>query len=456
MVARMGSPVWSPLGRPRRGGLLACAGAALLVLALGIGYLAHLVRSLDTPEFKEWMLARASAAVGARVQARTLTVTVLRGVRLEGVTIANPPPFKGDLATAGALVLRYDPWSLLRGRLELAKLSVDEPVLDLAMDARGAFNYERLGGSRATPAATSASAFPIELAVSKLSLNRARLVMRDPRAALVKVDGAELDTSVRLAPAAIEGDGTLKIEVLSLADTFFVRGVSAPLHASSGRLKLAPLRATLAGGTVGGDVDVRLQKGFRFVAKLGVKGVELRTLLQEAKATQGMSGTLVGDAVVEGAGGVATLEGKGEVQVKDCRVTQAPLMTLVSTVLAVPELAHPDFEECRGTFTLGDGRLVNPTLRFKGPTVQLTGRGVTSLRTLAIDYDLTLALSQALARRIPAEELRAAFHDRGDGFVTIDFKVTGTTSAPQSDLALRVGRAAAESGIKKLLRRKFF
>jgi len=382
-------------------------------------------------------------------------VSVLRGVTLEGVTIANPPPFKGNLATADALVLRYDPWSLLRGRLELAKLSVDAPVLDLAMDARGVFNYERLGGSRATPAATSTSAFPIELAVSKLSLNRARLVMRDPRAALVKVDGAELDTSVRLA-RALEGDGTLRVEMLSLADSFFVRGMSAPLHASSGSLKLAPLRATLAGGTVGGDVDVRLQKGFRFVAKLGVKGAELRTLLQEAKATQGMSGTLEGDAVVLGSGGVSTLEGKGEVQVKDCRVTQAPVMTLVSTVLRIPELAHPDFEECRGTFTLGDGRLVNPSLRFKGPTVQLTGHGVTSLRTLAIDYDLTLALSQALARRIPAEELRAAFHDRGDGFVTIDFKVTGTTSAPQSDLALRVGRAAAESGLKKLLRRRFF
>ena len=452
----MPSPVWTPLERPRRVRLWVFAGAALGILALGVGYVAHLVRSLDTPEFKAWMLARASDAVGARVQARTVKVTILRGVTFEGVTIANPPPFKGDLATAEALALRYDPWSLLRGRLELAKLSVEKPVLDLAMDSKGVFNYERLGGSRAAPAATSATAFPIELAVSKLSLNSARIVMRDPRGALVKVDGALLDTSVRLARASVEGEGKLKVAVLNLADTFFVRGVSAPLHASNGSLKLAPLRATLAGGAIDGDVDVRLQKGFRFVAKLSVKGAELRTLLQEAKATSGMSGTLVGDAVVEGSGGVGTLEGKGQVEVKDCTVTQVPLLTLLSTVLAVPELARPDFDECRGTFTLGDGRLVNPSLSFKGKAVQLTGRGATSLRTLALDYDMTLALSQALARRIPAEELRAAFKDRHDGFVTIDFKVTGTTSAPRSDLAMRVGRAAAESGLKKLLRRKFF
>jgi uncharacterized protein YhdP len=450
----MASPPGSSLARPTKVRLLALAGVALAVLVLGLAYLAHLVRSLDTPEFQKAMLDRASAAIGARVQARRVVVTLLHGVTLEGVTIANPPPFKGHLATADALVLRYDLWSLLRGRLELARLSVEKPVLDLAMDQAGAFNYEKLGGSRS--ATTTGVALPVRLAISKLSLDGARIVVRDPRATLMKVEGAELDSSVRLARTSVEGEGKLRVALLNLGDAFFVREVSAPLRASSGSVALAPVRATLAGGDVGGDVDVRLQKGFRFVAKLTVKGAQLQQLLAEAKATQGMSGTVVGDAVVEGTGGIATLEGKGQVRVESCRVTQAPLMTLLSTVLRVPELARPDFDECRGTFTLGQGRLVNPSLSFKGPSIQLTGRGVTSLKTLAIDYDMTLALSQALARRIPAEELRAAFRERPDGFVTIDFEVTGTTSAPRSDLALRMGRAAAESGIKKLLRRKFF
>jgi hypothetical protein len=446
---------WSSLARRTRLRILATAGAALAVLTLGLAYLAYLVRSLDTPAFQKAMLDRASASIGTRVQARRVAVTVLRGVTVEGVSIANPPPFKGPLLTADAVVLRYDPWSLLRGRLELARLSADRPTLDLAMDHRGAFNYERLAGSRPA-SASSGAALPIQLAVSKLSLHGARIVMRDPRTTLLSVEGADLDSSVRLARGSVEGEGRLRIAVLNLADSFFVRELSAPLHASNGGLTLAPVRATLAGGDVRGDVDVRFQRGFRFVARLTVEGAQLRQLLAEAKAAQGIAGTVVGDAVVEGSGGVATLDGKGQVRVEDCRVTQAPLMTLLSAVLRVPELARPDFDECRGTFTLGRGRLVNPSLSFKGPTVQLTGRGSTSLTTLAIDYDLTLALHQTLARRIPAEELRAAFADRGDGFVTIDFRATGTTSAPRSDLAVRVGRAAAESGIRKLLRRRFF
>jgi hypothetical protein len=143
-------------------------------------------------------------------------------------------------------------------------------------------------------------------------------------------------------------------------------------------------------------------------------------------------------------------------QVDDCRATRVPLLAVVATLLRVPELAHPELDECRATFTLGGGRFVTPSVSLKGPSVQLTGRGATSLTTFAMDYDMTLALGEALSRRIPVAEVRDAFRDRGDGFVTIDFKVTGTTAAPRTDLPLRLGMGAAESGLKKLLRRKFF
>src|SRR5512134_1682462 len=118
----MASRAWSSVARPTRLRLVVFAGGLVALLTLGLAYVVHLVRSLDTPEFKQSMLDRASAALGARVQARKVDVTVLHGVTLEGVTIANPPPFRGSLVTADAFVLRYNLWSLLRGRLELSKL----------------------------------------------------------------------------------------------------------------------------------------------------------------------------------------------------------------------------------------------------------------------------------------------------------------------------------------------
>jgi hypothetical protein len=444
-----------PAGSSGRRRLAIAAGTALGIAALLLAGLAYFVRSLETPAFRKTLLDRISSAAGTRFEARTLDVSLLDGVTLEGVTLANPPPFKGRLAAADVIALRYRFWPLLRGRLELSKLSAERPTLDVAMDARGVFNYERLGGSR-QPSTGGAAALPIALVISKLALDDARIVVRDPRGALVTVDGADLDTSVRLAGGAVEGEGNLTIASVNLGDAFVVRDASAPLAASKGTLTLSPLRATLGGGTIRGDARVRLQDGFRFDARLKLQGAQLQKLLSEAGAVQGMSGVVAGEATVEGTGGIETLKGSGQVQVDDCRATRVPLLTVLSTVLRVPELAQPELDECRATFTLGAGRLVTPSVILKGPSVEITGRGVTRLASLSIDYDLTLALSQALSRRIPMTEVRDAFKDRGDGFVTIDFAVTGTTSAPRTDLPLRLGKGAAESGLKKLLRRKFF
>lgn len=444
---------WSALDRGKRVRLALVAGVGVALVAGAAAYLAFLVRSFETPQFKRALLDRASASAGTRIQARDVELRLLQGVVAEGVTVANPPPFTGSLAAADSLVLRYDPWALLRGRLALTRLTMDKPALDLAMDSRGVFAYERLARARGT---APSGALPIALVISKLSIDGGRIVVRDPRSALVTMEGADLDSSVRLASGSLEGDGSMRIATVRLGAAFVVRDVSAPLRASGGVLALTPVRATLADGRVDGEASVHLQKGFRYEARVGLKNAQVRKLLEEAQATPGMSGRLTAEARVEGTGGMETLEGKGQVQVEDCQVTRSPVMTLLATVLRVPELARPDFDECRATFTLGGGRLTNPSLSLKGPAVQLTGRGVTSLRSLAIDYDMTLALGETLVRRIPAEELRAAFEDRGDGFSTIDFKVTGTTSAPKSDLGLRLGKAAAESGIRKFLRRKLF
>ena len=87
-----------------------------------------------------------------------MDVSLLSGAVLEDVAIANPAPFPGDFLVADAFVLRYRLRPLLAGRLEVERLALERPRLALAMDARGAFNYERLGntasaGAKATPAA---------------------------------------------------------------------------------------------------------------------------------------------------------------------------------------------------------------------------------------------------------------------------------------------------------------
>jgi hypothetical protein len=97
-------------------------------------------------------------------------------------------------------------------------------------------------------------------------------------------------------------------------------------------------------------------------------------------------------------------------------------------------------------FTIGGNRLQTPVLSLKGAAVQMTGRGTMSLLTSGLDYDMDLALSRGLVDKIGVKELRSAFEDRGDGFSTVRFKVTGTSERPQTDLAARIGKAADQAG----------
>ncbi len=425
--------------------LLAGGVVIVLVLLLGFGTAAYLLRSLNTPEFKKTLLERAKATVGAEVQVKEMDIAVLSGLTLKGVTIANPAPFPGNLLTADAFVLRYRLRPLLSGRLEVERLALERPVVALAMDSRGAFNYEKLaGGAKAAP--------------SKGSPNAEILMQDATKAPLMKVQDFDLDSAFNVVGAAAQGSGTARIATLSLADLMFVRGISAPIEMSKESVKLAPIRATLAGGTLGGDVKVNLKDGFRYVASLDVKGAQVQKLLEEAKSPRAVSGTLLAQASVEGSGGLPTMKGKGRAEIADCKVSNMPVFGVVAAALRVPALSSPSFDQCLVEFTLGASRLQMTMISLKGKQMQLTGRGTTDLDTYSLDYDLNLALGTETLDKVPVRELKAAFKDRGDGFSAMDFKVTGTSTAPQTDLASRVGKAAATeaatAGLKKLFGKK--
>ena len=60
-----------------------------LLVLLGVGYAASVARSFDTPEFQKALLAEVRAALGAELKVQQMQISLLRGVALQGVTIAN-------------------------------------------------------------------------------------------------------------------------------------------------------------------------------------------------------------------------------------------------------------------------------------------------------------------------------------------------------------------------------
>jgi hypothetical protein len=439
--------------------LLAGVGLVLLLVVAAVGYGRHLVGKLNTPAFHRAVLAQATATAGAEVRAKQMDLSLLSGVTLKGIAVANPAPFPGDFLAAEAFVLRYRLRPLLAGRLEVERLALERPRLSLVMDARGGFNYERLGGARrsgspgSTPAAVAA---PLRIVLRQLTVEDASVVMTDhTKARLLAVEDADLRSSFEVEGGIAQGSGTATIGTIDLAGLLFLRRVEAPLSMSKEAVRLAPIRGRVAGGTVQGELNVRLKGGFRYVASLEVTGANVKTLLAEAGSPAGVSGALAAKATFEGTGGLSTMKGRGQGTITDCRVEHGRTLGLLAGILQVPELASPTFDECRAEFTQSGARLATPVLRLVGRTVELTGDGSVSLTTDALDYRMTLALAPQLFAKVTRPEIRPAFRPRQDGFSTIDFRLYGTTLEPQTDLVSRIAMGAATEAAKDQLNRLF-
>jgi len=445
--------------------LLGALALVLVVVVLGGLYVAHLAKRLNTPEFREELTATARETLGTDVRIDDMQVALLSGVTLKGVAVANPKPFEGDLVTADSFVLRYKLLPLLQGRVDVEQLSLEKPALRLLMDEKGAYNYEKLMPAEGEPAATaepsaSGAGVPLDIVLKDLSVSDASLSMADAaKATLMSVDDLDFKSAFRVSGGVTEGNGQATIALANLGDALFLRDISAPLSITKEAMKLGPLDASVAGGHTGGELTVHLQK-FRFETSLDLSGVSVKTLLQEAKSAAAVSGTLVGQAKFEGTAGLETMKGSGGAEVKDCKIEDAKVLTLLSKVLQVPDLAQPEFEDCRVEFTMDGYRLKTPVVSLKGKAMQLVGQGTMNLETSKLDYDMNLALSTALLEKIPAKELRAAFKPREDGLSAVDFKIFGTSDNPQTDLAKNIGKAAAteaaKSGVNKLLKKKIF
>jgi len=432
---------------------------ALVLVVAGVG--AYFVSRLDTPELKESLLQQAKATLGTELKVKEMKISLLSGVTLKAIAVQNPAPFPGQLLTADAFVLRYRLMPLLAGRMEVERLALEKPALAIAMDTKGAFNYEKLGrtaaakGAPAAPGSTASTAAPLRIVMKELAVDNGSIVMTDyAKARLMTVDAIDFKSAFEVTGGIALGAGQVTIGKGNFGDVLFVKNVRAPLSMSKEKLTLSPIKGDVAGGSISGDLNVDL-KGFRYTTQMTLKGASVKTLLEEARTTPFVTGTLAAAARFDGSGGLPTMRGEGSADISSCRAQNSKVLGLLASVLQMPELANPDFEACHVEFKQTGNRFATPVVKLTGEAVRLSGQGSVNLDSRALDYDMNLALSPRLFAKMTRPELRGAFQPQADGFQGIAFKLTGTTLEPKTDLLSRIGKGAATGAAKGILDRLF-
>jgi len=432
-------------------------GIILVVFILVVGgVLFYATRYLQSPAFKATVLSRARSVVGAEVSIDGFDVSVLSGITLGNVKVANPAGFAGNLLTADAFVLRYRLLPLLSKRVEIEQLSLDKAVITLTRNARGDWNYEKIGGAGepAEPATSSAPAgVPLDVTLSSLAMNHASVVMLDEAGkVLLSLDDVNLATSASLAGGKLSGNGKAGIKTVAVASSLFVRKLSAPVAISTDAVKLAPLDGSIAGGTVSGEAGLRLTGGTTYMADVQVKDADIAKMIEEAGVTKKvMTGKLQLTTKLEGTGGLPTIAGSGKASITGGQVAEIPLLNTLATLFQINALKSLKFTECVIEFTIKDNVMQTPVIRMIAPDVQITGKGSVSLADYSLNHTMTIAFTTNSLSATP-KEIRSLFSPRKDGMLTMDFKVWGPYDSPKTDLTDRLVKGAANKLLEQFLK----
>ena len=448
---------------------------ALGVLLVVIGvYLTN--RHLQSPAFKQEALNAAREELGVDVRIDELHASLFSGVALRGVTIGSPPNFPGNLVTAEAFVLRYRLLPLLRQRIEIDELLLDKPVITLARNDKGEWNYEKIGATKgsepkpASPAPSTAApvktetpaqakpetAVPLDVVLSKLAIRQGAVSMiSEKNKPLVKLDGINFSSSVSLMANQLAGTGKAGIDKVSLSDSLFVDNAGALVALGSDQMKLSSLSGQVADGKISGDVVVKFGTGLEYIVNLQLRGSDVAKLLQQARTKPVLSGKLNITTALDGTGGLPTIVGTGRVEIADGKLMEIPVLNLLIMILQIDALRDLAFTECVVEYSISNNVMQTPVIRVTSPQVQITGKGTVSLADDTLNHDMRITFAKGALDRTPSE-IRGLFAEQPDGSLALNFKVTGPYDSPKTDLTKRItqnlGQQLLEKGLRKLLR----
>jgi uncharacterized protein involved in outer membrane biogenesis len=442
--------------------------AFVVVLVVATVFLLN--RYLQSAEFKQAALGAARDALGANVKVSDLNVSLFSGVSLEGITVANPEGFPGDLLTADAFVVHYRLLPLLHRQIAIEEISLRKPAVALVCNDKGQWNYEALTSRAAAAssnaaanasASTPAPAAPeapatvkrggFEISLSKLALTDGDIVMMtQTNKEVLHVQNMNLSSSIGFADNQLSGGGKASIDEVNLSNELQVQKISSTLKLAGDTLELGSLSGEIAGGTISGDVSVRVLGDLNYAVQVQVKDADVDTLLQQAGARRVLKGKLQTTVTLAGTGGLPTIAGNGHAELVGAELAGVPLLNVLSTILQVPALQDMRFDECRVEFSITNNVLQTPVIRLISPTVQITGSGWASLADNTLHHTMTIALGPDMMAGVP-QQVRNLFTQRADGFLTLEFNVSGTFNSPKTDLPNRLFKGAAQQLLQGLM-----
>ena len=448
--------------------ILAVAVLLLGVIAAVILCLNLYLRSSGTQEQLRQVLSNAARVPVTIQSSYALPVPPLGAIRLSGVKGVQEGRI--PLFSADSITLRPDYAELLHGRLLIAGLVLNHPVVRLTLGgmpgtqrpdsvrapnfgsaATGSMPQKTIGITGIPSITPSGTIAPTEAPSAKqttasniplrhVTIKNGEFTLIDERGLpFISASGIHLKGVHDAAGGWI---GNLNSTQVVLSDRVIFKDLKTPVRLSDSlnTISLETLTAILGEGKLAGNTTIDLSLGApRYSLAVSLAGASLKQLLADASyGASSAEGAVAGELQLSGtAGEGSSIQGKGGLFAKDATIQPVDFLKQIGQILNVDELKLLRLSESKCLFHLAAGRVVIDDLFLRSENLVLSAKGPLK-PTGELDLDSRLLFNDKLTGRLrgllgsqlsPAPE---------PGYSQVSFHVSGSPMNPRTDLLERL------------------
>ena len=422
------------------------------LLALTIGVLLTANFYLKSASAQAQIQEAVGDALGFPITIESTSLTLWSDLKIHGFRAPQPDGTPGDFLAAQNFSASYRLLPLFGKKLVIPHVTLDAPKIAWRTNADGQWEWPNVHKKPKSdqpkvkkpkekkPKKTqlvgrAKSGF--EVLIEDVVVRGGTIDLLDENGVPVtSASGVDIDLDEFAPP---DFDGKLRAQKIVWTGLVYEQ-VASPFSFDDGVLDFPAITAQLAGGTVQGafqlDTDGR---GSPFTATLNVGRAELGKLAGVWGWTEGdVAGQLSGEFALHGTmKKFARSEGTGHLRLEGGHFQQLGLFETVGQVLGIEELTNLRFNEAGAELRMAEEKILVEPLTLATPELRITAKGSVKLDT-KLSLDARLAVSDALAKRLPGfvrDNFTATDTDPMRG---IDFKVSGKIDKPKTDIVEKI------------------
>ena len=447
-----------------------------LLISAVIGVLLYANHYVQSPAFKERLVAEISKVTGGTVQIDTINVSLTSRVEVGGIKLDRSDQKTGSqVFSTKKFLVKFNLWGLLHKRIEIEELKLDSPDIKIvsaptppppaappetitpgtppltpseAPSPSGQLPGTERAQARAMPetAQPGTAAKPsIDLVIRKAEVSNGKLDITLPDGKRLLLENFDLKSIFQETSGPLQFRGDATCESATFDGHPPLTALKATFRFDKDTLFLEKANATAFRGAVEVNGQVKISGNRPFTFHLKASNLDLKAFLEEKpELAQAMEGDANANVDVEGNfENLLDMTGKGFAEVKDGHITTKPIQFLMFTY-QIPELQVITLTKWETDFTLGGRKMQVSRYEAISQDVRLDATGWFDLEQNTMDLNLHLAISDAVKGRLPPG-ISAGLQPEPNGFSGIAFREWGPRDNPQNDLKSKFAEGVVDN-----------